>query len=202
MKLVVFGATGKTGQEILDQGVAAGHEMTAFVRDAGAIGDRKVRVITGDVFDEAAVTEAIRGHAAVLSALGTRPWRHVDICTGGTRVIAKAMRAAGVKRIIVVSSQGVGDSSLGTFTALGAGVVLRKSFADKLAMETELAAGDLDWIAVRPGLLSNAKPRGSWRTAVDNSLRGGKIARADLAAFMLQQLTSDEWIRKCPVLVY
>jgi uncharacterized protein YbjT (DUF2867 family) len=116
-------------------------------------------------------------------------------------VIAGAMRTAGVRRIIALSSQGVGDSTLGALGRMFGALVLRKSFRDKQVMEDELAAGDLDWIVVRPGLLSNGQGRGRWRTAVDGSLRGGSIARADVAAFMLQQLASDEWLRKRPVLV-
>ena len=202
MKLIVFGATGNTGLELLDQGIAAGHAMTAFVRDAARIGDRKARIVTGDVLDEAAVTQAIRGHDAVLSGLGTRPWRHVDICSSATPVITRAMAAAGVKRIVVLSSQGVGDSTLGAVGKLFGALALRRAFADKLAMETSLAATDRDWIVVRPGILTNGKPRGVWRAAIDNSLRGGRIARADVAAFMLQQLGSDEFVRHKPVLVW
>jgi putative NADH-flavin reductase len=200
MKLIVFGATGATGLQLLDQGAAAGHTMSAFVRDPARLGSRAVNAIIGDVLDAAAVTDAIRGHDAVLSALGTRPWRHVDICSGATPVILAAMAATGVRRIVVVSSQGVGDSKLGLLGKVGA-LALRRAFADKLAMETELAACDRDWIVVRPGILTNGKPRGTWRTAIDNSLRGGSIARADVAAFMLQQVSSDAWLRKLPVLV-
>lgn len=200
----MFGATGGTGRALLDLAPAAGHEVTAFVRDPDKLGAPRagVRVVRGDVLDEAQVTEAVRGHDAVLSALGTRPWRHVDICSGGTRVIAAAMRAAGVRRLIVLSSQGVGGSPMGTFGSLGAAMFLRKAFADKQAMEDELAHTDLDWTIVRPGLLTNGKPRGTWRVADDNSLVGGRIARADVAAFMLAQLASDRWLRKLPVIVW
>jgi hypothetical protein len=69
-------------------------------------------------------------------------------------------------------------------------------------MEDELAATDRDWIVVRPGLLTSGKPRGEWRTCVDDSIHGGKIARADVAAFMLQQLGSDDFVRQRPVLVW
>jgi putative NADH-flavin reductase len=203
MKLIVFGGTGGTGLALIAQALDAGHAVTAFVRSPDRLGAlrERVRVVIGDVFDAAAVTEAIRGHDAVLSALGTRPWRHVDLCSGGTRVIAGAMRAAGVRRIIALSTQGVGDSKLGALGRVLAALALRRAFRDKQLMEEELAAGDLDWIVVRPGLLTNGKPRGRWRAADDGSLRGGSIARADVAAFMLQQLASDEWLRRRAVLV-
>ena len=205
MKLLVFGATGGTGRALLEQGIAAGHEMAAFVRDRRRLGDpphAHLEVIEGSVLDEDAVTAAVRERDAVLSCLGTRPWRHTDICAGGTRVIARAMAAAGVKRLIVLSSQGVGDSTLGALGRVMAALALRRAFRDKLQMEAELGGTALDWTVVRPGLLTNGAPRGAWRTAVDGSLVGSRIARADVAAFMLQQLASDEFVRRRPVLVW
>jgi hypothetical protein len=90
----------------------------------------------------------------------------------------------------------------GGIAGLGASLLLAKSFRDKHAMEVMLADSDREWIAVRPGILTNGKPRGVWRTDVDGELRSGKIARADVAAFMLQQLASDDWLRKRPVIVW
>jgi putative NADH-flavin reductase len=203
MKLIVFGATGNTGLAVLAQAPKLGHSVTAFARTADKLaGIPDITVVTGDVLDEAQVTAAIRGHDVVLSCLGTRPWRHTNICSDGARVITKAMVAAGVKRLIALSTQGIGDSTLGTFGKLGAGLVLRKAFADKAVMETELEGSGVDWIVVRPGLLTNGAARGTWRTSIDNSLHGGKIARADVAAFMLQQLAADQFLRKRPVIVW
>ena len=255
MKVIVFGATGNTGRALLDQGAAAGHEMTAFVRRplpprrvrpsaktsapalAGSTASSgspaasngspaasngspaasngspaasnsssvpEPRVILGDVLDLAAVAAAVKGHDAVMSCLGTRPWRHVDICSGGIATIIPAMQSAGLKRIVAMSSLGVGEKNEfrgGFVIRLGGWLVLRKAFRDKLAMERTLAQSDLDWVVVRPGFLTDSKPKGKWRVADDTSLSGGMISRADTAAFMLQQLTSNEWLRKRPVLV-
>lgn len=101
-----------------------------------------------------------------------------------------------------MSSQGVGDSQLDAFGKVGASLFLAKAFRDKQAMEVMLADSDRDWIVVRPGLLTNGKPRGTWRTDADGELRGGKIARADVAAFMLRQVSSDDLLRKRPVIVW
>jgi len=201
VKLIVFGATGGTGQCLVEQAIAAGHEVTVFVRRANAEMSR-ARVVSGDVLDRASVAEAIAGHDVVVSALGTRPWRHVDICSGGIASIIPAMQSAGVKRVIAMSSQGVGDSPMGFFGKVGAAMFLAKAFRDKHAMEVMLADSDRDWIVVRPGFLTNGAARGTWRTDVDGAIVGGKIARADVAAFMLQQLTSDDWLRKRPVIVW
>ncbi|MEO7092432.1 MAG: NAD(P)H-binding protein, partial [Polyangiales bacterium] len=97
MRLVVFGATGATGKLVVEQAIAAGHEVTLS----------KVRF--GTEGELAQTTELVGGHDVVLSCLGTRPWKHVNICSEGTRVIAAAMGGAGVRRLIAMSSQGVGD---------------------------------------------------------------------------------------------
>lgn len=222
MKVIVFGATGNTGRALLEQGTAAGHEMTAFTRkplaprrpraSSTSVGAPALsgsaapepRVILGDVLDLAAVAAAVKGHDAVMSCLGTRPWRHVDICSGGVATIIPAMQSEGMKRIVAMSSLGVGEKNEhrgGVVIRLGGWLLLRKAFRDKLAMERSLAQTALDWVVVRPGFLTDGKPKAKWRVADDGSLSGGTISRADTAAFMLQQLTSNEWLRKRPVLV-
>ena len=79
---------------------------------------------------------------------------------------------------------------------------IRRAFRDKAAMEEHVATTQLEWIAVRPGILTNGQPRGTWRVAAGSELVGGKIGRADVAAFMLQQATSMEWVGKRPTLVW
>ena len=207
MRLIVFGPTGGTGLALVEQASAAGHQVTAFARRPALLGAAAsrpgVNVITGDALDPDAVAAAIAGHDVVLSALGTRPWRHVDICSRGIAAIVPAMVTAGVRRIIALSSLGVAESwsQMGAASRAMAWLFLRKAFRDKAVMEQLLRESDRDWIAVRPGLLTSGKPRGTWRVADDGSLSGGRIARADVAAFMLQQLTSDTWLRKLPVVV-
>jgi putative NADH-flavin reductase len=199
VKLIVFGPSGGTGRELIAQGLAAGHEVTAFSRREL---DTPATLVVGNVLDRAAVESAVRGHDVVLSALGTRPWRHVDICSGGVAAMIPAMQAAGVRRIIAMSSLGVGEPKAGLVVRVGGAILLRKAFRDKAAMEQLLADSDLDWIAVRPGFLTSGKARGTSRVADDGSLKGGRISRADTASFMLQQLASPEWLRKRPVIVW
>jgi len=188
--------------QVIDQAIAAAHEVTAFVRSPAFKAPPPVKVVTGSVLDADAVAAAIRGHDAVFSGLGTKPWRHEDICSQGTAVIAAAMKQVGVKRLVVMSSQGVGDSSVGALAKPFVSVLLRKSFHDKGVMEEALAATDLDWTALRPGLLTNGTARGAWRTGEQLELVGGKIARADVAAFALRELAENAWVRKRPVVVW
>ena len=204
MKLVVFGATGGLGRAASSAAAARGDQVTAFARrpDRLHLGP-SVRVVEGDALDAAAVAGAIEGQDAVVSALGGRPWRDRDVCAQGTRHIVDAMRQHGVRRLVVVSSLGVGESrqQLGWLARkVAVPLVLRRPFDDKLRMEELVRASDLDWVIVRPGLLTGGRPSGRWRVAVDDSIRPGFITRADAAAFCLIQLSSDEYLRQAPII--
>ena len=200
--MLVFGATGGTGAAIIDACIALGQPLTAFVRDPARLGKHAAAVaaIQGDVFDAAAVAAAIPGHDAVVSALGTRPWRHTDVCSVGTRHIIAGMKAAGVRRVVVVSSMGAGDNraQASTATRVAAATVLKRALDDKTVMEDELRASGLDWVIVRPTLLTSGKRQGV-RAAADGSIRSGSIARADVADFVLAQLGSDTWLHQAPL---
>ena len=208
MKIIVFGPTGGTGQQLVAQALAAGHEVTAFTRNPGAIAPRPgLTVAVGQTLDANAVERAIAGHDAVLCALGGQPWRRrARVCSSAVRNIVPSMAKHGVRRIVAISTFGAGNSrpQVGWFArTVLFGLVLRSEVADKEAMERELTASDLDWTVVRIGLLTDGEARGTWRAADDNSIQGmGKIARADVAAFMLAQLESGTWVRRRPALMY
>jgi uncharacterized protein YbjT (DUF2867 family) len=207
MRIVVFGPTGGTGRQLVSQALAAGHDVTAFTRSAEAVSPSPgLTIVAGETRDAAAVERAVAGHDAVLCALGGRPWRRRDkVCSSAVRNIAPAMARHGVRRIVAISTFGAGDtrSRVGWLARhVLFGLVLRSEVADKEAMERELASTDLEWTVVRIGLLSDDAPRGSWRAADDGSIQGmGRIARADVAAFMLSQLESDRWMRRKPELM-
>src|SRR6202789_591220 len=99
MKIIVFGATGGTGKLIVSQALAKGHSVTAFVRNPeGLTQDPHLRVIQGDVFDFATVVDAVRGHRAVLSALGARTRKKADILPNALPVLLGAMRRTDILR--------------------------------------------------------------------------------------------------------
>lgn len=107
MRIALFGATGGTGREILRQACEGGHDVTAVVRDPARVGETHARlaVLQADVMDPAAIAPAIRGHDAVVSALGSRAGRvPTTICTGSARSIVATMEAEGVRRLLVVSA--------------------------------------------------------------------------------------------------
>ena len=208
MRVIVFGPTGGTGRQLVAQALAAGHEVTAFTRNSQALAARPgLAIVNGDTSDRGAVGRAIAGHDAVLSALGGRPWRRkARVCSSAIRNIAPAMAKHGVRRIVAISTFGAGNTRphVGWLARnLLFGFILRSEVADKEAMEGALAATDLDWMVVRIGLLTDGPPRGTWRAADDDSIRGmGKIARADVAAFMLGLLEDVTWVRRKPVIMY
>jgi putative NADH-flavin reductase len=208
MKIIVFGPTGGTGRQLVQQAIAQGHAVTAFARHPETIPPQPgLATAAGDTSDADAVQRAVAGHEAVLCALGGRPWRRRErVCSTAVGHIVPAMRQHGVRRIIAISTFGAGDTraQVGWFPRVVLfGAVLASEVADKEAMEVTLVNSGLDWTAVRIGVLSDDAPRGSWRAADDGSIHGmGKIARADVAAFMLAQLQSAEWVGRRPVIQY
>ena len=209
MNLVVFGATGETGRWIADRAVQAGHEVTAFVRDPGrmhVVHDR-VKVVRGDVLDAASVDGAVAGQNAVLSALGSSARNPAPVLSTGVRHILDAMERHHVRRIVALSAAGaLGESAGFLFGNLGLRIFrmwLPEVYREHRKMLVELQPRDVDWTAVRAVLLTNATPKGHYRVAVEGIPRWGfRISRADVAEFMVRQLTSDEFVRKMPAIAY
>jgi putative NADH-flavin reductase len=217
MKLTIVAATGGIGRHLLEQAVAGGHDVTAVVRNpeklAGHAG--RVRVVTADLAaaDPAALTSAVDGADAVVSALGPRnPRSDAGITSRGTRAILAAMQATGVRRIVVVSAAPVGtvpspgrpnppnhDPGDGFFMRrLGtplAAAMFGAHYADLALMEDDLRGSGLDWTVVRPPKLTDKPLTGVYRTAYGRNVRGGwSVSRADVAHFMLEVLDRPETV--------
>jgi putative NADH-flavin reductase len=207
MKLLIFGATGSIGRELLPQALERGHRVTAFVRDPArlAIRHENLRLVEGDVLKPTAVEHAMPGHDAVLCVLGAGT--KGTIRSEGTRNIVRAMEQAGVRRLVCQSTLGVGDSreNLNAFWKyVMFGLLLRRAYADHVAQESYVRQSALDWTIVRPAAFTNGPRTGHYRhgfTADDKTTRL-KISRADVADFLLQQLTDDRYLRKAPGLSY
>src|SRR5712691_4783712 len=168
MNVLVFGATGPLGRRVVDRLLSAGHEVTAFVRSPGRLGSHPgLREVTGDVLEAGDVAAAIAGHDAVISALGhSRPSPGGRDLHPGTSHIIEGMRAAGVSRLIWISSHGVGDSrgrSGFVFERIFVPLRLRTEFADKERQEVMVTASDMDWTIVRPARLTNGPVTGRLR---------------------------------------
>ena len=207
MKITILGPTGPTGRQLVAQALARGHEVTAFARRPAALPVHPALVtVTGSIADAAALDGAIAGRDAVLSALGGRPWRRRErVCSTAMRYAVDAMQRHHVRRVVAISTFGAGDTRPRTgwlVRHLVFGAALRSEVADKEAMEAILENSGLDWTVVRVGLLHDGPARGAWRAADDASIHGmGRIARADVAAFMLDQLDDARWLRRKPALM-
>lgn len=204
MRMLIVGATGGTGREIVVQALARGHIVTALVRnpDRLKIRHENLTVAKGDVLDSAAVEGAVAGQEAVVSALGHKRWMiPTRILSAGTGNIVDAMQRQGVRRYVGMTSLGVGDSwwRMGLYyTLFVLPVILQFYFWDKHRQEKVVEESALDWTIVRPGALTNGKPRGVWRqgSGIGNPLWTVRIARADVATFLLNLAGGKDHLRK------
>ena len=209
MKLLIFGSTGGTGRELLRQALDQGHHVTAYARDPAKLGDIKhvnLQVVRGDVLDPAAVEGAVTGHEAVFITIGAGSTR-TTLREEGTRSIVEAMQRAGVKRLICLSSLGVGNSraNLSFFTKhIIVGLFLRHAFADHERQEAVVRQSALEWSLVRPPHLKDGSRTGDYRhgfPTTDTRIKGW-ISRADVADFMLKQLVDDTYLHQTPGVSY
>lgn len=202
MKLTVFGATGGTGQHLVDQALAAGHHVTAVVRDVARLpqaGHRLLEPVVADVMDAEAIGASVTGRDAAISTLGPRPGGGETVCEDGARAIIAAMRAAGARRLLVVTASGhivdAGDGPASRFLAKPLlRRFLRTGFADFARADAAVQASGLDWTIMRPPRLTDGGRR-AYRTAIDLNVRGGiTIARADLADAILTAATDPKTV--------
>ena len=178
MKVLVIGAAGKSGEALVNEALATGHEVTAFVRGAAQYKKANVRVVAGDVLDAAAIDVAVAGQDAVIDA----------------------MRRNGVRRLLKISVVGAGESvkNAGFFNEhVLMRTFLRGLLVDKAGMEAEIEGSNLDWTLVRPPMLTDREKTGVARVlSTEGGEKAHKIGRADLAAFMIQQLESSRYVRQ------
>ena len=198
-KILVVGATGGTGRRLVEQALARGLEVTAFVREPSRLGveHANLHIARGDVLDLPSVEAAVRGKGAVVVALGHKRWFGPSrILSDGTANILHAMEAHGVRRLVCETALGIGDSAgrLGLlYTLFVIPVILPFYFWDKTRQERLVASSKLDWVLVRPAALTNRARRGSVRhgAGVGSFVFSRSIPRADVAEFMLDQLVDD-----------
>jgi putative NADH-flavin reductase len=205
-RLLIIGATGGTGRQLIGQALERGFSVTALVRDPSrmTVVHPKLAVVRGDVLDPESVAAAMRGQEAVVCALGHRRYISATrILSEGNRNILRAMEAHGVSRFVCETSLGIGDSAgrMGLYyTLFTIPVVLPLYFWDKCRQERLIAASGTEWVIVRPGRLTNGEKRGRYRHGRDvgSFLWTVRISRADVADFMLNQLTSDVYVGRAP----
>jgi putative NADH-flavin reductase len=208
VNIVIFGSTGGTGREIVGQALERNHDVTAFARrplKLSLLMDY-ITVIRGDVFDPDRVERAVEGQDAVLSALGTDLLhRDEPVASEGTRIIIDAMHRHGVRRLIVESAFGVGDSrqhmapSLQRMMRFALGPIL----PDKEKQEEIVRQSGLEWVIVRPVPLTRGEGTGVYRFGTELAPKiTSRISRGDVAHFMLNQLDHDRNLGKAVTIAY
>ena len=207
MKLVIFGSTGNTGHQLVLQALEQGHTVTAFARNPAKleIEHANLTAVQGDALDSASVEKAVDRQDAVLCSLGAGA--KGTIRSEGTRNIVRAMEKAGVSRFICQSTLGIGNSraNLDFFMKhIMFGFLLRRAYADHVSQEDYVKESRLDWTIVRPAALTDGNRTGVYRhgfPSTDKTIKG-KISRADVADFMLKQLTDRTYLHETPGLSY
>lgn len=200
----MLGATGGTGSELVRQALEQRHELTLLVRDRGRLPADfgRLRTVVGSATDPQPLDEAVAGQDAVLCALGTRSPFGTDLMRASVRALVPAMERHGVRRLILLSALGVGESY--AHAPLLFRVAFRTLLAqvgrDKALAERELRASALDWTIVYPPALTRGPRTERYRAGETLELSSrAKVSRADVAHFMLTQLADDRFRRKAAV---
>jgi putative NADH-flavin reductase len=207
MNVLIVGSTGTIGRELVKQALASGHAVTAVARDPSKlqIENQLLTVTRGDVMDQASIEQVMPGQDVVLCALGAGSKGGVR--AAGTQNIIGVMQKCGVRRLVCLSSLGVGESraNLNFFWKyVMFGLLLRRAYADHVAQERHIRESGLDWTIVRPGAYTDGDRTGDYRHGFPATAKNLKlkISRTDVADFMLNQLGDDSYLRMAPGISY
>jgi putative NADH-flavin reductase len=205
LPVLIFGASGRTGRHLIDQALSAGHTVTAFVRDRSALSARhpKLHIVEGDVLNSDAVDSVMLGQRAVLSALGFPGRKGSEHLLKATENIVAAMRKYRVHRLICLAPSPAkeGWARRGLLGKLLSPFFQKSAASPAWERQLDSIRGlPLEWVLVRPTLLTDAPARGSYQVSVGWADVPEGISRADVARFMLEQVQSRRYIRLSPVL--
>jgi putative NADH-flavin reductase len=207
MKLVVFGATGGTGREVVTQALEAGHDVTAVARNPSAITIQhdRLRVLQGDVLAPETLLQAVTGQEAVVFAVGAADRSPTKIYSVGVMNVLLAMRDAQIQRLICVSASGLDPGVL--IQKLIAKPLLwwifKHGYTDMSHMEIIVKASGMDWTILHPPRLTNGERNGKYKVAVNEQLTNGwLLSRADLADYIVKHLHDHKIHRTVVELAY
>ncbi len=205
MRILVVGASKGTGALAVKAALARGHEVTAFARspDKLAVEHTKLTKLVGDFHDRASVDGAVPGHDAVIITASATSFKTLradpTYFSRGTRFVLDAMRTEGVKRLVVLSALGVGDSRPLVnivVRTIAIGFLLKNPFEDHERQERMVRETDLEWVIARPGRLTDGPATKSYRKTAEIEPVPSAISRADVADFLVEGCDSERWIRK------
>lgn len=195
MKLFVIGATGRTGLEVVQQALARGHDVTAFVRspESIALRDQRLSVLKGDVLEENQLSEAMRNHDAVISTLGPRhPFKPSSLLQDAAVATTRAIKRAAVKRLLILSAA----AHFPGIPNRIASFILRNHMRDSRAMEEVVQDSGLDWTIARPPRLTQ-EDYSTYRSREDAAPKMGfTVPRKAVAAFMLDAIEQKKHLRQ------
>jgi putative NADH-flavin reductase len=203
MRLAIFGATGGTGLELTRQALEKGHSVRVLVRNPNrmTLTNANMRIVLGSVLDHESVTKTVLGTDVVLSCLGQRNLlRNTRVVSVGTHLIMSVMKEHGVRRLVVESAFGAGESLAlaSLMERLVFATLLWAPYEDKNLMEPDVRASGLDWTILRPTLLTNGPRTGRYAVEMGKRPAVGKVTRADVATAMLRAVEERLWIGESP----
>ncbi|MFC1438456.1 NAD(P)-binding oxidoreductase [Streptacidiphilus sp. N1-10] len=210
MQLTVLGATGPTGQQVVQQALAAGHRITALVRDPDRLPQReddRVTVVVGDATSRTDVEKALHGSDALISALGPGKDFKSTLATQSAGPVLEAAATAGVQRLVWLSALGAGTSGQrqSRVQASASKLLMSKLMADKGTADDTIARSALAWTIALPVMLGNGSATGTYKALpLDGGTTriGGKLSRADLADALLAAATTNKWTRQRIILTH
>jgi len=201
MRIVVIGAAGRTGREVVRQALGHGHDVRAFVRSTTLdLADARLETIAGDVLSFDDVEHAVRGCDAVVFAVGSGGGREVTVFSEGVANVLHAMAVHGVDKLVAISAAGAfarKDPRISLGFRLMISTVLKPVYDDMERMEQRVAASGVDWTIIRPVGLTDGPLTGTYRVSLDGSLlpKAERIARADVAALALKAVETHAFSR-------
>jgi putative NADH-flavin reductase len=209
MKLLIIGASRGIGLEVVQQALAAGHEVTALARNTASfpVSHEKLKVVKGDILDKSSIESALDGQDVVCVTIGIKVTRKpVSIFSRGTKAVVEAMKNSTCRRLICVTGIGAGDSrGHGGFLydKIFTPLFVKTIYEDKDRQEAIVRESGLDWVIVRPGFLTNGPRTGEYRALTDlKGVKAGKISRADVADFILREAAEMKHKGQTPLLTY
>jgi putative NADH-flavin reductase len=208
MKITIFGATGGTGKQLVEQALGTGDQVVAYVRDPSKLEQKHERltVIRGELKDREGIERAVNGADAVISVLGPRGRSKGKPITVCTQNIIAAMKKQGVHRLIISSTASAEDPKDKPELRLRVmiGIVklfIHAAYEDIVSTAEAVRKSDLDWTIVRLSLLNNGPKSGKVKVGyMGRGEVGTRISRADIADFMLKQVNDPKYLRQAPLI--
>jgi putative NADH-flavin reductase len=208
MRITVFGATGGTGRRLVEQAIAEGNEVVAYVRNPSKLDmeNEHLTVVQGELTDEELIEKAVKGVDAVISLLGPRGGSKSKPLTHGMQNIITAMKKQGVRRLVITSTLSAKDpNDLPDFKTKSlvnlVKVTMHDAYEDIVSTAETVRNSDLDWTIVRLTMLNNKPKSGKVRAGyVGRGDVGTWISRADVADFMLKQVQDTKYLRQAPAI--